>query len=142
MKEKLGDTSVVAPSGMEAAKAILQDKCARAQRELDDFDRRCGYPEMLAAVAALLVFIKAYPEPLAHMAETLDFLTTHKGFEIELSSRYKDEARISIGLMRYYPNGGTGTRGEGSTFNEAAMKLIEAVKQDAKDNFKPWVSTG
>jgi len=81
-----------------------------AQEAVRKFERTLGYADVMATVAALEVFIKAYPEP--KIPELLDLITTHRNLRITLQGEFVDRGQISVCIMHYVGHGGSGSHWE------------------------------
>jgi hypothetical protein len=99
----------------------LVNAVREANRALDEFQTRRGYIDVMATVAALDVFIGAYPDPSVHMAEFMELITKHRNLSVTLSSSHSDKADVKICIMRYF---GSERGYVGSSFAEAVRNAI------------------
>ena len=101
-----------------------------ANEAVRKFERTLGYPDVMATVAALEVFIKVYPEP--KIPELLDLITTHRNLRITLQGDFIDRGQISVCIMHYVGQSGSGSHYKGNTFVEAVQKAIEGARESLK----------
>ena len=108
----------------------LCNAATAAHEAVRKFEKLLGYTDVMATVAALEVFIKAYPEP--KIPELLDLITTHRNLRIALQREFSDLGKISVCIMHYVGTGGSGAHYQGDTFVEAVQKAIDGARESLK----------